>query len=65
MYSVLFLFTGGVALVSANWPIMALSIIAIAMLAARIPKEEAMMLGRFGDTYRQYIQRAGRLLPRV
>ena len=30
----------------------------------RVPREEAMMLERFGDAYRDYMQRTGRLFPR-
>ena len=30
----------------------------------RVPREERMMLERFGDRYRQYMARTGRLLPR-
>lgn len=31
----------------------------------RIPREEQMMLERFGDEYRAYMQRTGRFLPRT
>ena len=30
----------------------------------RVPREEAMLLEQFGDEYRQYMARTGRLLPR-
>ena len=30
----------------------------------RVPREEAMMLERFGDEYRAYMARTGRLIPR-
>ena len=30
----------------------------------RVPREEAMMLETFGDEYRQYMARTGRLIPR-
>jgi len=33
--------------------------------AARIPLEEDLMMHRFGEAYRQYMRRTGRLLPRV
>jgi hypothetical protein len=29
----------------------------------RIPKEERMMLDKFGEEYRAYMKRTGRLLP--
>jgi len=31
----------------------------------RIPREEKMMLERFGDEYREYQERTGRFLPRM
>jgi len=31
----------------------------------RIPKEERMMLDSFGEEYRAYYQRTGRILPRL
>jgi protein-S-isoprenylcysteine O-methyltransferase Ste14 len=30
----------------------------------RVPREEQMMLDRFGDEYREYMERTGRLIPR-
>lgn len=35
-----------------------------AMCVLRIPKEEEMMLGMFGDDYREYMARTGRVLPK-
>ena len=37
----------------------------VLLLVTRIPKEERMMLEAFGDEYRRYMQRTGRLLPRM
>jgi len=31
----------------------------------RLPKEEEKLIERFGDEYRSYMQRTGRLLPRI
>jgi len=31
----------------------------------RIPREEQMLLEHFGDAYRQYMERTGRLVPRL
>jgi protein-S-isoprenylcysteine O-methyltransferase Ste14 len=36
----------------------------IAVLAARTTQEEANLVARFGDRYRQYMRRTGRLFPR-
>jgi protein-S-isoprenylcysteine O-methyltransferase Ste14 len=34
-------------------------------MAVRLPREEAMMIDRFGDQYRDYRRRAGAVLPRL
>jgi len=31
----------------------------------RVPREEAMLVDAFGDTYRQYMQRTGRIFPPI
>jgi protein-S-isoprenylcysteine O-methyltransferase Ste14 len=35
------------------------------MLLIRLPKEEEKLIERFGDEYRVYLRRTGRLLPRI
>jgi len=65
MYSAIFAFLVAGSLVSANWLSVLLSVGATIALYARISKEEAMMLERFGDEYRAYTQHTGRLLPRL
>jgi protein-S-isoprenylcysteine O-methyltransferase Ste14 len=37
---------------------------AFVMLLVRLPTEEANLLDRFGDEYRDYMDRTGRFLPR-
>jgi protein-S-isoprenylcysteine O-methyltransferase Ste14 len=64
MYTALFGFFVGVLLISAFWPVAPLVVISTLMLYTRIDKEEAMMIKQFGDAYRAYKQRTGRLLPR-
>ena len=59
------LFFLGVLLESSNALVALAMVFSIALLAARIPKEEAMMLERFGDAYREYMGRTGRVLPRL
>jgi protein-S-isoprenylcysteine O-methyltransferase Ste14 len=63
MYTVLFAFFAGVSLISALWLIVPLAVGSILMLYTRIDKEEAMMIEQFGDAYRAYMRRTGRLLP--
>jgi protein-S-isoprenylcysteine O-methyltransferase Ste14 len=58
----LFVVTG---LLAANAMILALAIVALALIVAVvIPREEAALVGRFGDDYRTYMRHTGRLLPR-
>ena len=40
-------------------------VFALAFYLARVRREEAMMLDQFGDSYRAYMERTGRLLPRL
>jgi len=64
MYSVIFIFLAALCLVSANWLFAVGSVVAIVVLYRRIDREEAMMIEQFGDEYRSYMERTGRLVPR-
>ncbi len=57
----------GVALglVAANWFFWAPLLLLWPVLAYRTRKEEAMLLERFGDGYREYMQRTGKFLPKI
>jgi protein-S-isoprenylcysteine O-methyltransferase Ste14 len=52
------------ALLTANWIFVAFCALSLAGLLWRIPKEEQMMVEAFGDEYKAYMQRTGRLFPR-
>ena len=52
-------------LLSANWLIGFWSLVVMTLLAIRTPKEERMLIERFGDDYRNYMAKTGRFLPRV
>jgi protein-S-isoprenylcysteine O-methyltransferase Ste14 len=65
MYSALIGLMIALGLISANWLLILLCGMRIALLYMRISKEEAMMISRFGDQYRDYMQRTGRLVPRL
>ncbi len=65
MYVVLFLFLISVGLVSASLLIAILNILLIIVFYKRVGKEEEMMMERFGDEYRAYMQRTGRFLPSI
>jgi len=47
-----------------NWFITAFGILAFILMASRTPKEEANLIEKFGDEYREYMKRTGRYLPR-
>jgi len=48
-----------------NWFIAVLGILAFIAMAIRTPKEEANLIEKFGDEYREYMQRTGRFLPKL
>ncbi len=47
-----------------NWFIALLGILAFVGMAIRTPKEEANLIEKFGDEYREYMKRTGRFLPK-
>ncbi len=53
------------ALMASNWFIALATSVVLTMLLIRLPKEESKLIERFGDNYRQYMQRTGKLLPRL
>jgi protein-S-isoprenylcysteine O-methyltransferase Ste14 len=56
----------GWGVAAANWFIVATGILVILLLVLiRAPREEAMMLGAFGASYRAYMGRTGRFVPRL
>ena len=48
-----------------NWFIAGLGILTFILMAIRTPKEEANLIEKFGDEYREYMQRTGRFLPKL
>ena len=49
---------------SANGLIGGLGLIPLVLLAVRTPKEEQMLVARFGEAYEDYMRRTGRFVPR-
>jgi len=47
-----------------NWFIATLGVLAFIMMAFRTPKEEANLIEKFGDDYRDYMKRTGRFFPK-
>jgi protein-S-isoprenylcysteine O-methyltransferase Ste14 len=66
MYSAFLVMLAGMLLLSGNWFIGGGGIAFVLLLmAVRTPREERMLIGRFGDEYRVYMARTGRYLPRL
>ncbi len=64
MYASIWLFALAQPLLVHNWLAGAFGLVAFGLLyALRVPREEALMLDTFGDEYRAYMQRTGRLWP--
>jgi protein-S-isoprenylcysteine O-methyltransferase Ste14 len=59
--SVMFISFG---LMADNWFIALLGILTFIAMAIRTPKEEANLITKFGDEYRDYMKRTGRFLPK-
>lgn len=52
-------------LVAANWFMLLMILLIMMMLPALAAKEEAQLIEKFGNAYREYMQRTGRFLPRL
>jgi len=48
-----------------NWFIAALGALAFIAMASRTPREEANLIEKFGDEYREYMKHTGRYLPKL
>jgi protein-S-isoprenylcysteine O-methyltransferase Ste14 len=48
-----------------NWFMAALGIFTFILMAIRTPKEEANLIEKFGDEYRQYMKHTGRFFPKL
>ena len=58
-------FFASLSVVAANWFMGLTSLCVLAMLLVRLPEEEGRLLERFGGEYAEYMERTGRLLPRL
>jgi protein-S-isoprenylcysteine O-methyltransferase Ste14 len=63
LYTVGSSFFASLSVVAANWFMGLASVVVLLMLLVRLPKEEEKLIERFGDEYRAYMERTGRLLP--
>ena len=53
------------SLTAANWFLFLTGGLAFVLMIARTQTEEEQLLARFGDSYRGYMERTGRFLPRI
>ena len=51
-------------LVAANWLVLLPALAIVPPIYAQVDNEEAMLIQRFGDSYREYMNRTPRLFPR-
>lgn len=64
MYTVFYIYFTGVLLLTGNWFIGGVPLLAVTLIVAtRLKKEEAAMLEKFGEQYREYMMRSGRFVP--
>ena len=52
-------------MIADNWFVAALGILTFVLMVLRTPKEEANLIEKFGDEYREYMQHTGRFLPKI
>lgn len=66
IYSSFLLILGSTFLISANWFIGGSWIMMMALdISARIDSEEELQISRYGDQYRDYMTRTGRIFPNL
>ena len=58
------LLMASITVLTANLLIGSSSLLVLTLLAIRTPKEEQMLIQRFGDDYRRYIETTGKFIPR-
>ncbi|MGA2748375.1 MAG: isoprenylcysteine carboxylmethyltransferase family protein [Verrucomicrobiota bacterium] len=64
MYTALLTWTTSLGVVLANWIPVIFAVLALVIIVARVPREEQMMIERFGNEYREYMKQTGRFLPK-
>jgi protein-S-isoprenylcysteine O-methyltransferase Ste14 len=65
LYSIGSTFILSFGLVSDIWLIILFGALAFIAMAIRTPKEEANLIEKFGDEYREYMKSTGRFIPRL
>ena len=66
LYSTATIALVSLSILAANWFMLAMACVAFIGIAALvIPREEAELIRKFGDEYREYVLRTGRFAPRL
>jgi protein-S-isoprenylcysteine O-methyltransferase Ste14 len=65
IYTAMFIWVIGLALFTANMFFVFFALLAIFLLILRVPKEEKMMIEKFGIEYKEYKKNTGRFFPRL
>jgi len=65
LYGAAALLVLGIALIAANWFLLAAGVMVLSLLVRRTRIEEQNLIARFGDGYRTYMDRTGRFWPRL
>jgi protein-S-isoprenylcysteine O-methyltransferase Ste14 len=64
-YDSVALWFASMSLAAANWFLLAGGVVTLTLLVIRTAAEEERLVMRFGDSYRSYMSRTGRFLPRL
>ena len=64
-YDAVALFMVGMSLMAANWFIFVTGVLVFCLLVTRTRTEEEKLVARFGGTYRAYMERTGRFVPKI
>ena len=64
-YDSVALWIAALSLAAANWFLLAGGLVTLALLVVRTSAEEERLIARFGESYRAYMNRTGRFLPRL
>jgi len=66
MYTDFYMFLTSILLLTGNWFIGGVMLVALTLIVVtRVKNEEAAMIEKFGDKYRQYMKCTGRFLPPI
>lgn len=66
MYAHIWLWVLGQGFILDNWVVFVYGVAAWGLLYyLRVPKEEEMLINRFGNEYREYMETTGRIIPKI